>query len=369
MDLIDRNWHIREYRQGDEHQIIQLRHKVFGDVDPVRLELSTWYWQFRDNPAGQAFCFLADDKGKIVGQYAVIPTRFNVFGEKRILALSCDTMTHPAYRRQGMFVELAKALYHFLESRHAITTIWGFPNEISLSGFTQRLGWNLLAAYPLRILPLRPLEMIRSHVPLICHRLSGRSKFKLKSKIRNNLRRTAIPITRSIPGLTIEPIEKFDESFDELWEIHQNLFPVTQIRDSVYLNWRYLGMPAFDYRPFAVKWKGRVSGYLIIRLTDLIGHFCGILVDLFPFPIVDRTVTQSLLDFARSYCKSQNAEFLTCLLPFADNAFLNKAGFRKIPEWLNPKKWYLGCRYLGKDKKRFAQSDRWYVTYGDTDVV
>jgi hypothetical protein len=42
---MNRTWRIRPYREGDEHQIVQLRKTVFGDVDAVRLNISTWNWR------------------------------------------------------------------------------------------------------------------------------------------------------------------------------------------------------------------------------------------------------------------------------------------------------------------------------------
>ena len=111
-----RTFQIRRYQEEDEEQILRLRERVFGDLDPVRMKTSTWRWQFRYNPAGEAFCALAEDHGRIIGQYAVIPTRFSVQGKETLFALSCDTMIHPDYRKQGIFTTLADEVYRFIES-------------------------------------------------------------------------------------------------------------------------------------------------------------------------------------------------------------------------------------------------------------
>lgn len=362
MDLKKHGWRIREYREGDERQILRLRRIVFGELDPVRLDLSAWQWQFSQNPAGKAFCMLAEDDGVVVGQYTAIPTRFSVFGREAVFAFSCDTMTHPAYRRQGMFVALAEALYDLMASRHGIFTVWGFPNEISLPGFIDRLQWKLLGEFPLRMMPIRPLAMIRSHIRQFRGRVSGGGA---KKQVRP-ARAFTIP---EAPGLLIEPLSRFGPDFDELWTAHRDLAPVMQVRDSAYLNWRYADLPAFGYQCFAVKSRGRLSGYLVIRLAEMAGHYCGVLVDIFPFPIVDEAVTRQLVRFARDYCKDRRAEFLTCLLPLADRKFLKKSGLIKIPDRLNPKRWYLGCRSAGKGRVPISPSDRWYVSYGDTDIV
>ena len=358
---MNRRWHIRAYQEGDEHQILQLRQTVFGDLDPVRARLSTWHWQFRDNPAGKAFCLLAEDHGVVVGQYTAIPTRFYVRGHETTFAFSCDTMIHPDYRKQGMFVTLARDLYQYLESHDQITTVLGFPNRASLRGFTGRLGWHVLAEFPLRIAPIRPLAMLRAFIPWIREQTSASSLV--------SSRPAPMPMKTNVPGLLIEPIDEFRDSFDELWDRHNGLASVMQVRDSRYLNWRYLGVLGFQYHPFAVSWHGTLSGYIVLRFMNIMGHYFGVLVDLFPFPVVSYELTSSLIRFAREYSKAHRAEFLVCLLPRASDSFLKKAGLKKIPGVFNPRRWYFGCRRPESLKPLLDPIENWYITYGDTDIV
>ncbi len=234
---------IRHYREGDEDQILNLRQRVFGNLDPMRLRSSTWRWQFRHNPAGKALCALAEDHGRIVGQYAVIPTRFSVLGKEALFALSCDTMIHPDYQKQGLFTTLAREVYQRIESERRITTVWGFPNEISLPGFTRHLDWRLLTVFPLRVAPLRPLAMLYPYLP-----------FKKKSRQpMDNSFSSEISDSRAgfpdVPGLVLEPVTRFDEEFDTLWNRNRGLASVIQVRDAAYLNWRYSGAPGSATSP------------------------------------------------------------------------------------------------------------------------
>jgi len=352
-----RNWHIRPYRNGDEEGILKLRRAVFGDLDPVRLKASTWQWQFQNNPSGKAVCFLAEANGEIVGQYVILPTRFSIHGKETQVAFSCDTMIHPRYRRQGMFSALARKLYDFLETRRGINLVWGFPNDQSLPGFTGKLGWRMLPVIPLMVMPIRPLAMMFNALPLF----NGR--FKNPSVSRKMDR--DIAFSTEIQGLHITPIAIFDESFDALWQEHSTLPPVVQVRDSRYLQWRYLSIPEFGYRPFAVMRDGQLLGYLIIRMMALKGQMFGVLVDLFPFPL--GSVIHDIFSFARRYVSTHGGDFLTCLLPQREMAILKRAGFKKIPEVINPKTWHLGYRCAGNDP--LGNLNHWHVTYGDTDVV
>lgn len=346
-----RNWHIRPYRDGDEKKILKLRQAVFGDLDPVRLKESTWEWQFQNNPSGKAVCFLAESNGEIVGQYVTIPTRFSIHGKETRLAFSCDTMIHPEYRRQGMFYALAREVYDHLETQHNINRVWGFPNNQSLPGFTKKLGWRMLPTIPLMVMPIRPLSMIfNSFWP---------------GGIKPGVKRRLAPFTS--PFTSINPIENFDEAFDALWQKHSTIAPVIQIRDRRYLQWRYLSVPEFGYRPFAVLRDGRMLGYLVIRMMALKGRTFGVLLDVFPFPMGSGSIIHEIFSFSRRYVKAHGGDFLTCLLPQRDVGILKRAGFRKVPEIINPKTWRIGHRCTGKGLSE--NLDDWHVTYGDTDVV
>jgi len=354
-----RNWHIRPYRDGDEKQILNLRQVVFGDLDPVRLKESTWRWQFQNNPSGKAICFVAKSNGKIVGQYVTIPTRFSIQGKETLLAFSCDTMIHPGYRRQGMFSALARELYDSLETHPAINLVWGFPNDQSLPGFTGKLGWRMLPGIPLMVMPIRPFSMMINALP--------RFKRLIKSPPALTEKDAVFSFSTKMQGLHMDPVNYFDKTFDALWQRHSTTAPMIQVRDSRYLQWRYLSIPEFDYRPFAVRRDGYLLGYGVIRIISLKGQTFGVLMDLFPIPMESFSVLREIFSFAKQYVKVHGGDFLTCLLPSKQTGILKKMGFRRVPEVINPKTWRLGYRFAGNGLS--MKPDDWHVTYGDTDVV
>ncbi len=354
-----RDWHIRPYENGDEKRILELRRVVFGDLDPVRLKESTWQWQFRDNPSGEAFCFLAESEGNIVGQYVTIPTRFSIGGKETRLAFSCDTMIHPGYRRQGMFSALARRLYDLLEREVGIKLVWGFPNDQSLPGFTGKLNWRMMPNIPLMVMPIRPLAMIlRSFPPL------GKLFRPPSEPVKKD---TGMKVLEGTHGLHIKSIAHFDDAYETLWQEHAAMKPVIQIRDKRYLQWRYIQVPQFGYRPFAVFRDGQQLGYLVIRMMALEGRIFGVLVDVFPFPMESYSVVREIFSFAGRYVKAHGGDFLTFLLPPKQTDLLKRAGFKRVPEIINPKTWRLGYRWGGEGQPQ--NLDRWHITYGDTDVV
>lgn len=353
-------YQMRDYREGDEEGILALRQRVFGDLDRVRLMPETWRWQFRENPAGDPIIALAEDQGRIVGHYTVIPTRFRVQGKEAYLALSCDTMIDPDYQKRGLFTALARRVYERMESEGRMGAVWGFPNEASLPGFTRHLNWRVLKTFPLRVAPIRPLTLLIARLGL---KKTGRPAGGMTATT------PIAPVSATVAGLQVAPVTRFDEAFDDLWRRRMGLSPVIQVRDAAYLNWRYLGIPGFGYRAFALRSAGRLIGYMVIRCMSLMGYFFGVLTDVFPFPVRDPLTTRELFRFARSYCKEQGAEFMTCLLSQADSVFLRAVRMKRVPAFLNPRPWRLGVRLGPASPPVLGDINCWYVTYGDTDVV
>jgi hypothetical protein len=144
---------------------------------------------------------------------------------------------------------------------------------------------------------------------------------------------------------------------------------VLQVREPAYLRWRYCGAPAFGYRPFEVMLAGSLEGYVVLRVLTLLNMTFCVVLDLFPCPIVDDEVTREVLSFAQLYAADHGAAFITGLLPPAHAYHLTRFGFVKVPRFMNPRIWYLGCRCVASDKALLGDINQWYVTYGDSDIV
>lgn len=76
-----------------------------------------------------------------VAYYGVIPTILSIRQQKVLAAQSCDTMTHPAHQKKGLFVKLARQTFE-LARQEGIQLIFGFPNQNSYPGFIKHLGFT-----------------------------------------------------------------------------------------------------------------------------------------------------------------------------------------------------------------------------------
>jgi len=144
-----RAWLVRQATQADDAQLQDLYCSVSGrDRD-----LAQFKWQYRDNPDGEAIMAVADVAGRIVGQYALGPTMLRLGPELVLGAQSFDTMTHPDYRGQGMFVALAQSAMRHAAER-GVQALYGFPNSNSYHGFVRRLDWDCTGTMPVWFRPL-----------------------------------------------------------------------------------------------------------------------------------------------------------------------------------------------------------------------
>jgi predicted N-acetyltransferase YhbS len=130
-------WTIRPGTPDDSAALRQLFTDVFGVERPE----SHHHWKFDNNPAGPQILAIAEDRGRIVGQYALWPMRLTVGRETVSAAQSLDTMTHPDYRGQGMFTRLAREAMEYAKDKD-VEVLYGFPNAASYPGFVRKLDWD-----------------------------------------------------------------------------------------------------------------------------------------------------------------------------------------------------------------------------------
>jgi hypothetical protein len=264
-------------------------------------------------------------------------------------------MIHPSYRKQGMFVSLGRRLYDALEKQAGLHIVWGFPNESSLPGVTRRLGWYIVQTPPNWIGLTHPLALF--------------FPFLLPPRPISGPEGKSVSLPKAPAGIRITPLSGFGSDVDRLWENSRPKGGLIQIRDSRYLNWRYLYQGAFGYRLFGVVEEGNFSGYIVLRMIRIFGLRVSVLMDIFPLPLSNPEITAAVLKWARRYSLLNGSAFMVGLMPRRFYPVLRKAGFMKVPNRFSPKKWILGFRDTRPFSASLQQPESWHILCGDTDIV
>lgn len=214
---------IREATPADSAGIRTLFARTFG----VELSEAEWRWKFTDNPDGW-FGMVAEQDGKIVGNYAGWGMRFQLGGEERLLYSVGDVATDPAARGfgRGVYREMARAFYDAVGAR-GVPFCLGFPNARALA---------------------------------ISHRLVG-------SRTLFPIREIAVPLESfPAPRADVFAGDSAGPELENLWASAGGPIRQGAVRDRLRVNWRFHARPTRYYR---MVWTGTpaMRGWAVLSVV------------------------------------------------------------------------------------------------------
>ena len=330
---------IRPYKSGDEAGFQKLDQLV--EIHPWnRRNLDNWHWKFKgSNPAGEPIMIYAENDGETIGHFAAIPMNYWFDGEKVVGSHSAAMMIDPVWQNKGLIKFVADKLIKEL-GEQKIPFTYGYPNDNAYDLHVKLLGYEDVTMQRL-----------------------------FYKKMKNN--RDNIPVPTS-EGLNWQKIECFDDRVNALWDSAKNDFKVIVIRNSAYLNWRYLDRPDVPYYAFGAFNGDILEGYCVLKIYQgenvLRGHF----IDLFTHD-GNSDCGRFLVENGLRYFGSKGVDEVTLWMqgsPFFED-ILKEFGFSVDgvsgggwPGATRP----MICRFNVDPEKyrpRLNEKD-WYFTMGDT---
>jgi hypothetical protein len=205
------SWMLRQAGEGDVDELIALHQRVFHK----QTTRERWLWKLGRPRGPVANVWVVEADGRLIFQYAGIPTRVRHCGTECWAMVSVDTMTDPDYRRRGLLTSMGAATYaHWREA--GIPFVLGLPNEQWGSrspalGFTpvSELRWWVCAGTFRRLAAKAGMRWPRS-APAVSAERSGPCQ--------------VLPLNDPSP-------------FDELWH---RIGEEGVVRDAAWFRWRYL---------------------------------------------------------------------------------------------------------------------------------
>jgi hypothetical protein len=271
----DTDFELRRGTADELSTVADLSDAVYGvhrTTDSVR-------WLYQQNPAGACAFWLAEERAtrRVVALRPVFPWRLAVRGREVRSAQAGDAMTHPDYRGHGLFSGLVRAAWSELYEA-GVPFGFSFSNPGSLSvyrkifvGFGPRVGTHVVLQFRRMVFPLS-LRLARERFPAPAVLLNGLDR-AYRAFHRHRWARAG--------HLSAFPIDRFDSEFDNLWERLSQRFGVLTVRDSRYLNWRFIDSPSGRYRVIGLRSHGTLAGYVAFEID---GHGTGSIADLFGAP-------------------------------------------------------------------------------------
>jgi hypothetical protein len=155
----------------------------------------------------------------------------------------------------------------------------------------------------------------------------------------------------------------FDRSFDGLWQVLEGTRPLAVVRDSAYLNWRYLDCRDRPYERLAAFRGDELVGLVVFRLCS--ERRTSYVVDLFArddSPVVlDVLLEAALESLTQAGAGIVTASFLS---PSAEAAALGRVGFQRWPTrvW---NRWLCVVADPRGPAGAALRASNWYFSFGD----
>jgi hypothetical protein len=147
-----------------------------------------------------------------------------------------------------------------------------------------------------------------------------------------------------------------------LWAAAKSTFKVGIVRDSAYLNWRFVQKPQEQHTLLAYLENGILGGYIVLKRADQTRHAAGLIMDVLALPnrreIVHALFARALVEFIRGkasqvwYGAMKHSPY-TALV----RGLFSHANQRPM----------CGQVYGGVDPAFALDAANWHISFADTD--
>ena len=341
---------IDRYRTDDKRAVEALYRRVFGN-DAGEASRLRWEWQYHrnpNNPGHDPEIWIAREGPAIVGQYATMPVRLSLGGREIQGSWGMDVMVAPERQRQG----LGELLFRMWDRNVGASLGLGLSD--SSYRLFQKLRWPDVGPVPMLVKPLTRRAFRRANWPVGLNRLVSALMLPVVKVV-----------ARSRPlAAEVRMIQRFDDTFTDLWEQLAPAFDLAVRRDARYLNWKYVSAPHVRYSIAALRRDDRNVGYAVYRHVHEPRGRVTLLVDYLVDP-ADESGFETLLRWVDREARAADSDKI--------RVFAMHAGFRKILK----RSGYFGAKStmefvvkvngIDVDPSFYEKTSNWHVTLGDSD--
>ena len=360
MSESDHVWIMRPVEHNDTVQLGQLTTTIYGTMWKRAGDASYYEWKlFReDAPAAPGFVAVADKQ--IVGSVLSCRKRFRL-GDKVSWSLERgDAMTHPDYRRQGMWQELMSGLTTAGDEKGAFP-VMGFPAPEPFLGHKKKFSQRAFLNIWRMVLPLKPTAV---SIQTSLHKVPAWLLYWCYVILRSSWQLFQ-PNSREVQ---VDKVDEFSDWTDQLWQEESTRQEAGVIKDSTYLRWRFESNPD-EYNIYrATSKSGKPLGFIVTKIRHRSNNEpYGMIADLM-VPSRKRSILNQLLVSALRDFRLQEVLLVDAWSsphPFYRQGLLN---FGFIPIKQHP------MIVLEEHAERIRQAGwgdprRWVITMADSDNI
>ncbi len=346
------DWIIRPYQPGDEADLVDLFRRVFGRS----ITTAHWQWKLKQLPSPVENVWLAVHAAKPIFQYAGIPLRYRVLTGERIGMVSVDTMTAPEFQRRGLLTQVGHQAYDSWQAA-GVPFVIGLPNQ-RWGSRANALGWIDLFPLQWLVRPLRPEALLARRLKM--HPLTH------LTLIASAWNRAWTRRLQHDTSIKIRSVTQAGPEFDQLWCLLEDDVPISLVRDSAWVNWRYLNAPAFDYHVALAERSGHPTGYVVYRWDADLDRRVGVIAEVLA-PRSEARTRDELIRAALIALQTAGAELVVALAVPGTALWQT---FRRAGFWPRAQ---FGVQLVPLDPQlpieQLRDPHQWNLSGGDFDVI
>jgi GNAT superfamily N-acetyltransferase len=350
------DWKIRRGTVADYEGTRRLWETVYG----VPRSIESLRWLYEANPAGPCQLWVAEElgTGQIIAARPVFPWRVRAGHRELVVGQAGDAMTHPRFRRRGVFTSLVEVVWSELRDQ-GIPFSFSFSNACALAvyrktviGHGPRAGTHEVLGFRRMMYPLS-WPLILGRAPVIGGLVAG---LDLPHRLVQHWRLTLSK------HLSVFRVHRFDREFDDLWMRTAAQHGVLTVRDSRYLNWRFIDPPTGAFQVLGLRSHGELVGYIAFEV-DAEGN--GWIADLFGRP--NPETVAALLKAGLAAMLERRCAKASILVATENPLFwvLRSVGFLERAERFPMA---VHVHRDGAEAEVALDARRWWAWYGDRDV-
>ena len=341
---------IDRYRAEDRRVVDALYRRVFGH-DAAEASRLRWDWQYLrnpNNPRREPEIWIAREGPAIVGQYATMPVQVTVTGQQVRGSWGMDVMVAPERQRQG----LGEILFRTWDRNVGASLGLGL-SEASYRLFN-KLRWPDVGPLPCLVKPLTRRAFRIPTWPVSVNRLVSAVTLPIVKIVAR---------TRPL-GAEVRLIQRFDDSFTQLWDSLANKFDFAVRRDAAYLNWKFVSAPHVRYVIAALRRDDRNVGYAVYRHFGEPRGRVTSLVDFLVDPD-DHAGLRTLLGWVdREAQQADSDKIRTFAMHAGFRRVLRRSGYFQVKSSIQ---FVVKVNGINVSPSFYENTDRWHVTLGDSD--
>lgn len=224
---------IRPYTEKDEDKAASLWELAFEKSFPEEV----WRWKYHTGPFQNKILLCCDKNERIIVLYGGIPYRANCNGAGMEISHLMDIMSHPDFRKTGLFVHTVNAFIEMIcgPEPDRSRLLYGFPGKYHFDIGNKYLEYRRIGD---------GVGFLSGKVSEI-RRIRGAGKGILR-------------------------IADREQDFDSIWDRCASDYPFSVIRNTSFIRWRYFDHPAKEYEIYIFERdSGRSpSGYAALSFEN-----------------------------------------------------------------------------------------------------